>query len=57
MKRLFIFASAFLFPNAERASSRQSKRRGNAMLDVFMLAMGLGAFALFLGYAALSERL
>jgi hypothetical protein len=31
--------------------------KAKAMLDLFMLALGTGFFALFLGYAVLSERL
>jgi hypothetical protein len=30
---------------------------GDAMLDVIMLAIGAGAFVLFIGYVALCERL
>jgi hypothetical protein len=31
--------------------------RRNFMLDVVMLVIGVGAFALFVGYVALCERL
>jgi hypothetical protein len=30
---------------------------GDSMLDVIMLAIGAGAFVLFVGYVALCERL
>jgi hypothetical protein len=36
------------------ATGRQRER---CMLDVVMLAIGVGAFALFIGYVALCERL
>jgi hypothetical protein len=33
------------------------RRRGGSMLDLIMLALGLGGFALMIAYVALCERL
>jgi hypothetical protein len=38
-------------------AAAQPWRGGESMLDLIMLALGVGSFALLIGYVALCERL
>jgi len=44
-------------PSLCRGAAISERREGETMLDLVMLVLGLGGFALMIGYVALCERL
>jgi hypothetical protein len=58
-KSVFVVAldpSQFSFPERNRRARKQA-RKEHLMLDVFMVALGLGSFLVAVGYAHACERL
>ena len=56
-RRLSFLIHRNLLPGARNRRARKQARKEHLMLDVFMVALGLGFFLVAVGYAHACERL